>query len=366
VTVSLESIDWHRFLARPRLAQPTEETKDALRKARILVTGAGGSIGAALARRLSNLKARQLVLLDHSDSRLWALQETLRKHGEDTARFVVGDVGDSGLLHELFADYAPDMIFHAAAFKHVPLLEKHPFAAVKNNLFGTETLASVAVSSGAHVVLVSTDKAVQPTSIMGATKRVAEHIVLAAGGSVVRLANVLASRESVVEVFAQQIAARIALTVTDPAARRYFITLDEAVDLLIAGSKKNEAHSLFVPALYKQHFVVDLAHFLVRELAPGSECGVEFTRLRPGDKEFEELWSSDETAGLVYQGSLLPIDAPRMNAAELKCILAQIRRGLERRDLPAILDHLCSPVPGYVPSTLLRSLATQASARTAL
>ena len=290
----------------------------------------------------------------------------LAGHGADSSvHFVLGDVGNAVLLHELFAKHASNLIFHAAAFKHVPLLEEHPFAAVENNVFCTETLVSLAEARGARVVLLSTDKAVQPASIMGATKRIAEHTVLAAGGSVLRLANVLASRDSVIEVFAQQITARKALTVTDPAARRYFITLDEAVCLLIAGSMASEPHSLFVPALSTQHFVVDLARFMAREIAPESENAIEFTRLRPGDKEFEELWSPDETAGPVRLGSLITIESPRMNPGRLKRTLAKMREALDLRDLPTLLEQLRLLVPGYAPSATLLSLAAQTSSRVA-
>lgn len=164
----------------------------------MLITGAGGSIGSALALRLSRLALPVLLLLD-----------------------------------ELFAAHAPRIVFHMAAHKHVPLLEQQPLAAIANNIFATETIAATAATCGARVVLLSTDKAVESISVIGATKRVAEEIVLAAGGTVLRLGNVLASTGSVTEVFAHQIARGGPLTITDPAAHRYFLTLDEPVNLLL-------------------------------------------------------------------------------------------------------------------------------------
>ncbi len=142
-------------------------------------------------------------------------------------------MGDQGLLEHIFAAHAPRIVFHAAAFKHVPLIEEQPFAAIANNIFATATLTCAAAAHHARVILLSTDKAVQPASFMGATKRVAEHIVRSAGGTVFRLGNVLGSSDSVSEIFAQQIARGGPITVTDPAARRYFLTLEEAVNLLL-------------------------------------------------------------------------------------------------------------------------------------
>ena len=244
---SLQNLDWRGFLARPRLASPPAEALDALAQLPILITGAGGSIGSALALRLGALSPPKLVLLEASESNLYALERDWAAAGIATPRsFILGSAADGALLEEVFSAHAPRIVFHAAAFKHVPLMEEQPLAAIANNIFVTETLVRRAAIHGARVVLLSTDKAVAPASVMGATKRVGEQIVLASGGTVLRLGNVLASRDSVAEIFARQIAQGGPITITDPAARRYFLTLDEAVNLLLTVAAYSEQSILLV------------------------------------------------------------------------------------------------------------------------
>ena len=206
-----ESVDWYRFLARPRLPLADSVAEDILRGKNILVTGAGGSIGSALAVRLARLLPHKLIVLEASESNLHELRSRFdRSQSADQpvsdSICYLGSVTDEALLDEIFAQHQPDWIFHAAAHKHVPLLEDHPLAALTNNVLGTHALCMRAEAGRSRMVLLSTDKAAAPASMMGATKRVAELIVLAMGGTVVRLGNVLASRGSVVETFTRQIA----------------------------------------------------------------------------------------------------------------------------------------------------------------
>jgi FlaA1/EpsC-like NDP-sugar epimerase len=364
VTASLGTFDWHRFLARTPLAAPAEGELGALRDQAILITGAGGSIGSALALRLAALRPRELVLLDHSESRLCEVQRALENHAADTpTAFLLGSVGDSILLEELFARRAPTLIFHAAAFKHVPLLEGQPFAAIENNVFGTATLVDAAGATNARVVLVSTDKAVAPASIMGASKRIAEHIVHAAGGTVVRLANVLASSDSVAEIFARQLMDSEPLPVTDPAARRYFVTIDEAVNLLLAATLEPRGEGAFVPALEGQHFIADLARFMAQMLAPERELSIQFTAPRPGDKECEQLWSSAETTAPAHARTLLALASPQWETAVLERRLGELRRAVEARDLPHLLSAVRSLVPDYVPGSKVLGLIAEHAAQ---
>jgi FlaA1/EpsC-like NDP-sugar epimerase len=359
-------IEWHRFLARLPLPQPSLQIQDALSRQSILVTGAGGSIGSALSVRLAGIRPRALVLLEASDNRLSGLKKTLASSNVGFAlAFVLGELGNADLLEKLFAVHAPTLVFHAAASKHVPLLEKQPFTAVKNNVFGTELLVSVASAHHAHVLLLSTDKAVAPTSIMGATKRIAEHIVRSSAGTALRLGNVLASSESVVQVFLQQLANHKPLTVTDPAARRYFLTIDEAVSLLLTASQAEGSSRLFVPALSRQHFVVDLARFLARELTPERKTAIEFCRLRPGEKECETLWSSSESTGPADERGLIPVRSPQIDSSSLHRELAALRSSLDARDLPALLARLKQMVPDYTPSETMVRLAARPAARVA-
>jgi FlaA1/EpsC-like NDP-sugar epimerase len=359
VTSSFQSIDWHRFLARPRL--PAHGALAALHGARVLITGAGGSIGSALALRMATLELGHLVLLESSESQLFALQTAIARAGsEPDAAFVLGGVSERALLDEIFATHRPRLVFHAAAYKQVPLLEEQPLAAITNNVVGTRILVEAAAAQDARVMLLSTDKAVEPASVMGATKRVAEQMVLQAGGTVVRLGNVLASRDSVAEVFARAIAAGEPMIVTDPAARRYFLTIEEAVDLLVTAAA--EPHGLLAAALDAPHFIADLARFMAAELAPERETQIEFTHLRSGDKETEQLWSARETA-MPARGGLHAITSAKLPGEELVTGLAALHAAVDARDVQAAMTTLCALVPEFAPSETVRGLAARNASR---
>ncbi len=354
----LSTLDWRGFLARQRLPSPSLQVLDALYRIPTLITGAGGSIGSALTLRLAALAPPSLLLLDASEGRLYALQQAWAAAGvagEMTP--ILGSVADRSLLDEIFTVHGPRLVFHAAAFKHVPLMEEQPLAAIANNIFGTLTLTAAAGAQGARVVLLSTDKAVEPASVMGATKRVAERIVLAAGGVVLRLGNVLATRDSVTETFARQIAQGQALTVTDPAARRYFVTLDEAVNLLLIAAAEPRPQTMLAPEIAVPHFIADLAQFMARTLAPERTIEVDFTSPRPGDKDSEKLWSASETARPAGQSGMVSIDSPALPEGQLEALLDALRADVDARDLAAALVHLCALVPDYTPSAAVMALS---------
>lgn len=354
----LGTIDWRGFLARPRLPSPSLDILDALYQMPMLITGAGGSIGSALAQRLGTLGPSSLLLLDSSESRLYKLQQKWIADGLPalmTPR--LGNVTDRTLLDEIFSAHAPRLVFHAAAFKHVPLLESQPLAAIANNVFGTLTVTRAATAYGSRIVLLSTDKAVEPSSVMGATKRISELIVLAAGGIVLRLGNVLATRDSVTETFAQQIAAGKPMTVTDPAARRYFLTLDEAVNALLIAAGQPESPMLLAPELSAPHYITDLAHFMAASLAPDDGIGIDFIHPRPGDKEAERLWSATETPRPANHKGLLSIQAVIPADGALESALAALRTAVDARDLTAAIAILREIVPDYRPSEAVTELA---------
>jgi FlaA1/EpsC-like NDP-sugar epimerase len=357
----LQDIDWQSFLARPPLPSPQSETLEVIGRQPILITGAGGSIGSALAHRLAALNPPNLILLESSESRLYALTSELSPSPSITP--ILGSVADTSLLHHIFATHTPRLIFHAAAFKHVPLMEQHPLAAIANNIFATEALTRAAAAHHARAILLSTDKAVEPASVMGATKRVAEQIVLSAGGTALRLGNVLASSDSVAEIFAGQIANGGPITVTDPAARRYFLTIAEAVDLLLFGAVHPNPPALLAPNLRATHFIADLANFMARTLAPGRETAIEFTHPRPGDKETEQLWSATEITHPSQPnpsiGEPISIESPMQSPNQLAVALAHLRLAVEARDLAAALVHLHYLVPDYTPSSSVQALARQ-------
>jgi FlaA1/EpsC-like NDP-sugar epimerase len=207
-------------------------------------------------------------------------------------------------------------------------------------------------------VLLSTDKAVQPASVMGATKRVAEHIVLQAGGVILRLGNVLASSDSVTEIFARQIAHGGPLTVTEPAARRYFLSMDEAVDSLFIAGAQPETAVLWAPRLEAEHYITDLAHFMAGALAQGRKIPIEFTGPRPGDKEAERLWSATESVETSADAMLVKIATSRLIPDLLHGSLDRLRGALVDRDTAAALRELCRLVPDYTPSAIATGMMT--------
>lgn len=317
-----------------------------------------------MALRLAQLPLASLVLLDWNESRLLELEETWPKKLEakwETAEFVLADAGDADALEHIFQAHQPGVVFHAAAHKHVPLLEEQPFAAITNNIFATEAVASAAAEHRAHVVLLSTDKAVDPASVMGATKNIAEKIVLRNHGLVLRLGNVLASSGSVAEVFAKQIMEGGPLTIMDLAARRYFLTMDEAVGLLIIAAQF-ESTALLAPDLHADHSIAELAGFMMRALAPGSELSIQFSGLRPGDKLIERFWGDCESASATNSGLVRICTDPR-EQPEFEGNLSALRVAVHERDLSSGLAWLRSLVPGYHPSRKVQSLAERCAHR---
>jgi FlaA1/EpsC-like NDP-sugar epimerase len=365
VIPGLKTLDWSGFLARPSVGQPPARLLEELREAAILVVGAGGSIGSALALRLAVLDAPALILLESSERNLYALEREFAEAGfAERTIFLLGSVTDCVLLEEIFGVHAPRLVFHAAAFKHVPLLEKQPLAAIGNNVFGT--LSLVAAAGGARVVLLSTDKAAAPASVMGATKRIAEQIVLGDGGTAVRLGNVLASQGSVAEVFAEQIAVGGPITVTSPAARRYFLTVDEAVNLLLWAAVEPGLAPLLAPKLPAPQFVSDLARFMAAALAPGREIPVAFTGLRPGDKEMEQFRSAGESVRAAATASMIRIESRTQPTGQLHSLLSELRVAHDARDLPAAVIAMRRLVPDFAPSPTLLALAGESKPRLAV
>jgi FlaA1/EpsC-like NDP-sugar epimerase len=271
----------------------------------VLVTGAGGSIGSELCRQIAPLGPRRLLLLGHGENSIFDIQNTLREsHPGLELVPIIADVRDRQHVLQVFAQHLPEVVYHAAAHKHVPLMEANIAEAVLNNVAGTDNLVEGAVTFGVdHFVLISTDKAVRPCSVMGATKRIAEMLVQHAGSTlgrnfvVVRLGNVLASRGSVVPLFLRQIQAGGPVMVTHPEMQRYFMTIPEAVQLVLQAGAQGSNGNVFVLDMGKPVRIVDLASDLIRlsGLEPHVDIEIRYSGTRPGERLFEEILFSGES-----------------------------------------------------------------------
>lgn len=270
----------------------------------IIVTGAGGSIGSEICRQVADFRPKQLILLGHGEASIYHIDMELKQKVASDIKItpVIADIKDRNRIFDIVSKYAPDVIYHAAAHKHVPLMEENPMEAVKNNIFGTRNVAEAAHTFDVpHFVLVSTDKAVNPPNVMGATKRFAEMIVqnLAKDSktkfAAVRFGNVLGSRGSVVPLFKKQIAKGGPVTVTDPEMTRYFMTIPEASRLVIQAGTLAQGGEVFVLDMGESVKIVDLAKNLIQLSGYDvDEIGIEYTGMRPGEKLFEELLNDNE------------------------------------------------------------------------
>jgi len=328
----------------------------------VLLTGAGGSIGSALAKEIIKHHPRALLLLDLSEGNLHQIDTELSGVPAGEVRSaILGDIGDEALLAEIFEERKPDTVIHAAAFKHVPLMEWNPIAAVRNNSLGTNLLAKMARAYGAGMfVMVSTDKAVNPHSVMGASKRVAELALLrwstaASPMRAVRLGNVLGSQGSVAPRFQQQIAGGGPVTVTHPEVNRYFLSMEEAVELLLLAARLDGERGIFVPDPGEPVRIVDLAARLIKDagISRTGTIPMVITGLRPGDKMTEEFVSKRESVDSTDRGRLRLIKSPQPADDEFDSAMAALRESVERRDVAGLLDGLRRLVPEYKPSDVV-------------
>ena len=325
----------------------------------VLITGAGGSIGSELARQVARFSPSNLLLFDRSENDLFKLGTELSRNFP-LLSFVscIGDILDVRTLRDVFALYRPNSIFHAAAYKHVPLMELNCWQAVTNNIFGTYNVAMVAREHQADdFVLISTDKAVNPTNIMGVTKRVAELIILAQQQqptrfTAVRFGNVLGSNGSVLPLFQQQIATGGPLSVTHPDVTRYFMTIPEAVQLVLQASAMGRGGEIFVLDMGRPVRIVDLARSTIRlsGLVPDREIQIVFTGLRPGEKLFEELNLADEGLKPTTHEKIRMLDGGKTDFAQVQRWLDELSSLVESRNLHALIIQLAAIVPQYKPS----------------
>ena len=332
----------------------------------LLITGAGGSIGSELARQVAIFGPRQLILLDRSENDLFKIgMELSRKFPDLNYVPVVGDILDVSRLREVFSLYRPSSVFHAAAYKHVPMMERNCFQAVTNNVFGTYNVALLARQAHAEdFVLISSDKAVNPTNIMGVTKRIAELIVLALQHNktrfmAVRFGNVLGSNGSVLPIFEEQIAGGGPVTVTHPEAKRYFMTVTEAVQLVLQASTMGQGGEIFVLDMGEPVNIADLAKRMVRlaGLEPGRDVEVVFTGLRPGEKLFEELKLDGENIKPTPHEKIRVFEGGTVAFEQVRAWLEDLSSLVDARNVHELVAKLVAIVPEYWPSSEIIELS---------
>jgi FlaA1/EpsC-like NDP-sugar epimerase len=364
-------------LARAPIKLDSAPIRSVVAGKRVLVTGAGGSIGSELCRQIASLKPAQLLMVERYENSLFALANDLADHGlHEGAVGIIADVGDAGRVESILREYQPHIIFHAAAHKHVPLMEQHPCEAIKNNVAGTRVLADAAERLGIErFVLISSDKAVNPSSVMGATKRVAELLMQSRAASrtaffSVRFGNVLASNGSVVPRFLQQIRDGGPVTVTHPEIRRYFMLISEAVQLVLHAAARGSKGATYVLEMGDQIKLVDLARHLIRlsGLRPYKDIDITYIGLRPGEKLFEDLVTEDETVVasgvdklMVLRHRAVPV-RERLAAAvtELERLAVEGRAADALRQLRAIVPEfrdVTLEAPGHTPPAIDDQLA---------
>lgn len=328
----------------------------------VLLTGAGGSIGSELARQIARFSPRQLLMLDHDETHLFDATLSVDENRRDLCSEVLADIRDAASVRGVFAQHRPDVVFHAAAHKHVPILEKYPLEGIATNVFGTLNLLESATEFETdRFVLISTDKAVRPRSVLGATKRLAEQLLEAhvhprGRYCAVRFGNVLGSRGSVVPTFERQIATGGPLTVTDPDMTRYFMSIVEAVQLVLQAAVFTDDNDLFMLEMGQPVKIMDLAHLMIRLSGhTTSEIPIRVTGARPGEKQCEELHTHSEVLVPTAHPSierLLPSGRAEPIAEQLEelRVLVQRKRSEDaRRLLFAIVSGADSEPSGTPP-----------------
>ena len=301
---ALRKVDVEDLLGRDPISVDLDSIMNYVNGKVVLVTGGGGSIGSELCRQIATKNPKQLIIVDIYENSAYDIQQELvKKHPELNLKVLIASVRNTNRMKDIFNTYRPDIVYHAAAHKHVPLMEDSPNEAIKNNVMGTWKTAQAAVDSGVKkFVMISTDKAVNPTNIMGASKRICEMIVQAYNNRsdtefvAVRFGNVLGSNGSVIPLFKKQIAAGGPVTVTHPDIIRYFMTIPEAVSLVLQAGAYAKGGEIFVLDMGAPVRILDLAKNLIRlsGYVPGEDIEIKFTGLRPGEKLYEEMLMEEE------------------------------------------------------------------------
>ena len=355
----LRPINIEDLLGRESIHLEQNKVSEFIKDKIVLVTGGGGSIGSEIARQVARMEPKKLLLLGKGENSIYEIWQELKKTQPGLKVVpVIADVRDENRMEGIFSYFKPQVVFHAAAHKHVPLMEYQPMEAVRNNCAGTRVCANMAAKYDAEAfVMISTDKAVNPTSVMGCTKRVAEMYVQSMNNIsntryvAVRFGNVLGSRGSVVPLFKKQIAEGGPVTVTHPEMKRYFMTIPEASQLVLQAGAMAQGGEVFVLDMGEPVKIVDLAKDLISlsGLVPERDIKIEFTGLRPGEKLFEELLSAEDGTENTENKSILKARIKDNDNAEMN---AAIDKLLALEDDEEIIQELMNVVPWYKPNRI--------------
>jgi len=354
---SLREVVIEDLLGRDPVVMDAESLISLLRDHCVLVTGAGGSIGSELCRQIGRMAPAQLVMLDHAEFNLYNIEQEMHGKLGGACISLLGDVRDSARMRWVFEHFRPEVIFHAAAYKHVPLVEENPAEGAKTNVFGTCNVADLAVEFGVKTfVLVSTDKAVNPANVMGASKRAAEVYCQNLNARspktafiTTRFGNVLGSTGSVVPKFRSQIADGGPVTVTHPKMTRFFMTIPEAVSLILQAGALGQGGEIFVLDMGEPVKIVDLAEQMIRlsGLVPNDDIAIKFTGLRPGEKLYEELFHEAEHLSGTAHPKLMLAESRETDWSILTGKLEQLRDACTRRDTDLVRHTLKAIVPEF-------------------
>ena len=353
----VRNIDLNDLLRREPVRLDIARIADYLTGKRILITGAGGSIGSELCRQVAVMAPKALILLGKGENSIYEIHRELRnKYRGLPIEPLIADVRDRERIDRIFDQYRPQVIFHAAAHKHVPLMEIQPDEAVRNNVFGTKNVVEAAHQFKAEMfILISTDKAINPTSVMGATKRVAELILQNMNRNsktiyaAVRFGNVLGSRGSVVPLFQRQIRAGGPVTITHPEMKRYFMTIPEAVQLVLQAGSMAKGGEVFVLDMGEPVKIYDMACTLIElaGLRPHKDIEINFTGLRPGEKLFEELLSAEEGTSATTHQKIFCANIQAVDQQKLVLGLTRLQHAVDANEVRKILAEIVPSFSGY-------------------
>lgn len=357
----LRNVEVQDLLGREKVELETEEIKHALEDQLVLVTGAGGSIGSELCRQIATYHPRRLLLVERSEPQLFQIEQELIRMGFGRPLIpLVADIGDEDRMRQIFATYRPQVVFHAAAHKHVPMMEHQPGEAIKNNSLGSAHLADLALEFGVdRFIMISSDKAINPTNVMGATKRLAELYVQALAAAnpgrtrfmAVRFGNVLGSSGSVIPVFQRQIAAGGPVKVTHPDMTRFFMTIPEASMLVLQSATQGRGGEIFVLDMGKPVKIVDLARQMIElsGLKPEVDIQIEFIGMRPGEKLYEEVTHEGENFVPTTHPKICRFVSQPADVREIRASLERLRGQLHHAPPMELKLLLKEIVPEYVP-----------------